>query len=68
MNRFWNEMNNFHSSPLIIDIFMSKSKVTWSYQESGFGKGAPDGFGAIVKRTTENFVKYGGYFDSFEGF
>ena len=47
---------------------MSKSEVTWNYQESGHGNGTPDGFGAIVKWTTANFVKYGGNFDSFEGF
>ncbi|XP_069359247.1 uncharacterized protein [Maniola hyperantus] len=43
-------------------------KVTWNYQEAGHGKGAPDGIGAVVKRTADNFVKYGGDVGSFEDF
>lgn len=44
------------------------NKVTWNYQEAGHGKGAPDGVGAVVKRTADNFVKYGGDVGSFEAF
>ncbi|CAH2094688.1 unnamed protein product [Euphydryas editha] len=50
------------------DINQNISKVTWNYQESGHGKGAPDGIGAVVKRTADNFVKYGGDIGSFEDF
>lgn len=50
------------------DMNQNISKVTWNYQESGHGKGAPDGIGAVVKRTADNFVKYGGDVGYFEDF
>lgn len=33
---------------------------TWNYTEAGHGKGAPDGVGAVCKRTADNIVAYGG--------
>lgn len=42
--------------------------VTWNYQEAGHGKGAPDGVGAVLKRTADNHVKFGGDVGSFEDF
>ncbi|CAB3228481.1 unnamed protein product [Arctia plantaginis] len=39
------------------ETFPSLKLVTWNYQESGHGKGAPDGVGAVVKRTADNEVK-----------
>lgn len=33
--------------------------VTWNYLESGHGIGAPDGIGAVVKRTADLQVKCG---------
>ncbi|KAL4710894.1 hypothetical protein ACJJTC_002524 [Scirpophaga incertulas] len=42
--------------------------VTWNYQESGHGKGAPDGIGAVVKRTADNHVRLGGDVATFEDF
>ncbi|CAG5034023.1 unnamed protein product [Parnassius apollo] len=41
------------------DTFPSLKLVTWNYQESGHGKGAPDGIGAVVKRTADHQVKCG---------
>ncbi|XP_026735951.1 uncharacterized protein LOC113499619 isoform X1 [Trichoplusia ni] len=41
------------------DTFPSLKFVTWNYQESGHGKGAPDGVGAVVKRTADHEVKCG---------
>lgn len=29
---------------------------TWTFQEAGHGKGAPDGIGALLKRTADHFV------------
>ncbi|KAL4705191.1 hypothetical protein ACJJTC_013991 [Scirpophaga incertulas] len=42
--------------------------VTWNYQESGHGKGAPDGIGAVVKRTADNHVRLGGDVATFGNF
>lgn len=50
------------------DFNPSITKVSWNYQESGHGKGAPDGIGAVVKRTADNFVRYGGDVGYFEDF
>lgn len=33
--------------------------ITWNYTEAGQGKGAPDGVGAILKRTADQNVRYG---------
>lgn len=44
------------------------SGITWNYTESGHGKGAPDGVGAVLKRTADKMVHCGrdiGDFDSF---
>lgn len=42
--------------------------ITWNYQEAGHGKGAPDGIGAVVKRTADNYVTFGGDVATFEDF
>ncbi|KAL0893762.1 hypothetical protein ABMA27_013899 [Loxostege sticticalis] len=42
--------------------------ISWNYSEAGHGKGAPDGIGAVVKRTADNHVKYGGDVATFEDF
>ncbi|KAL4719548.1 hypothetical protein ACJJTC_012983 [Scirpophaga incertulas] len=34
-------------------------KLTWNYMEVGHGKGAPDGLGAVVKRTANRIVNSG---------
>ncbi|CAG5014223.1 unnamed protein product [Parnassius apollo] len=41
------------------DTFPSLKLVTWNYQESGHGKGIPDGIDAVVKRTADHQVKCG---------
>lgn len=33
-------------------------KVSWNYSESGHGKGAPDGIGAVLKRTSDRIVAH----------
>lgn len=40
----------------IIPSFPNLNKLTWNYSESGHGKGAPDGIGAVVKRTADKVV------------
>lgn len=39
--------------------FAQSEKVTWNYSEAGHGKGAPDGVGAVVKRTADRIVNFG---------
>ncbi|CAH0407914.1 unnamed protein product [Chilo suppressalis] len=41
------------------NTFPSLKCVTWNFQESGHGKGAPDGIGAVVKRSADYQVKCG---------
>ncbi|CAB3248789.1 unnamed protein product [Arctia plantaginis] len=60
--------NIFYILTQLRETFPSLKLVTWNYQESGHGKGAPDGVGAVVKRTADNEVKCGrdvGDFSSF---
>ncbi|KAL4701922.1 hypothetical protein ACJJTC_018934 [Scirpophaga incertulas] len=38
---------------------ISSFTITWNYSESGHGKGAPDGVGAIMKRTADRAVYQG---------
>ncbi|KAL4709200.1 hypothetical protein ACJJTC_008128 [Scirpophaga incertulas] len=43
--------------------------LTWNYSESGHGKGAADGVGAVIKRTADSLVNLGqdiGNFDDFQ--
>ncbi|KAL4709566.1 hypothetical protein ACJJTC_007297 [Scirpophaga incertulas] len=42
--------------------------VTWNYSESGHGKGAPDGVGAVLKRTADAFINQGTDIPDFETF
>lgn len=42
--------------------------ATWNYQESGHGKGAPDGVGGCLKRTADRIVAQGQDVDSFNRF
>ncbi|CAH0726839.1 unnamed protein product, partial [Brenthis ino] len=39
--------------------FPNLNNVTWNYLESGHGKGAPDGIGAVIKRTADACVRFG---------
>lgn len=39
---------------------------TWSYQEAGHGKGAPDGIGGTIKRTADRLVGEGKDLNTFE--
>jgi len=39
--------------------FPSINLATWNYHESGHGKGAPDGIGAVVKRTADGEIAQG---------
>lgn len=43
-------------------------KITWNYSEAGHGKGAPDGVGAVLKRTADRMTLFGkdiGTYDQF---
>ncbi|CAH0407069.1 unnamed protein product [Chilo suppressalis] len=39
--------------------FPELKAVSWNYLESGHGKGAPDGIGAVIKRTADSTVRFG---------
>lgn len=39
--------------------FRDLQQATWNYHEAGHGKGAPDGIGAVVKRTADRTVAQG---------
>ncbi|XP_022824557.1 uncharacterized protein LOC111355065 [Spodoptera litura] len=60
----------FYIMTQLRNVFSSLKSVTWNYQEAGHGKGAPDGVGAVVKRTADYQVKCGrdvGDFSTFVG-
>lgn len=42
------------------------SEITWNYSEAGHGKGAPDGIGAVIKRTADRLVAEGNDVSNFE--
>lgn len=42
----------------IPSLFDDLQLLTWNYSEAGHGKGAPDGIGAVVKRTCDSILKY----------
>ncbi|KAH9640377.1 hypothetical protein HF086_003063 [Spodoptera exigua] len=49
-------------------IFIKLKKNTWNYSEAGHGKGAPDGVGAVLKRTADRMTLFGkdiGTYDQF---
>lgn len=48
--------------------FAQIEKVTWNYLEAGHGKGAPDGVGAVMKRTADRIVNFGQDAGTFEQF
>lgn len=48
--------------------FSNVQSTTWNYLEAGHGKGAPDGIGAVVKRTADSLVSQGKDISSFEIF
>lgn len=39
--------------------FPQITRITWNYSEAGHGKGAPDGVGAVLKRTADRMVVFG---------
>lgn len=41
--------------------FLQLNTVIWNYSEKGHRKGAPDGVGAVLKRTADAAVKYAMY-------
>lgn len=40
-------------------MYPTLTSFTWNYWEAGHGKGAPDGVGAVCKRTADRMVKEG---------
>lgn len=48
--------------------FPQLKSITWNYLEAGHGKGAPDGVGAVLKRTADQVVRFGSDVDSLDAF
>ncbi|CAH2098094.1 unnamed protein product [Euphydryas editha] len=48
--------------------FPQLKSISWNYLEAGHGKGAPDGVGAVLKRTADQVVRFGSDIDSLEAF
>ena len=42
-----------------VPFTMGLSSVTWNFWEAGHGRGAPDGIGAVLKRTADTLVAQG---------
>lgn len=40
-------------------LFPHVTKGSWNFSESGHGKGAPDGIGAVLRRTADNIIRQG---------
>lgn len=49
----------FHIISALSTDFPEIINITWNYSEAGHGKGAPDGVGAVIKRTADNALTYG---------
>lgn len=43
----------------IIPLFPNLLEFSWNYSESGHGKGAPDGVGAVIKRSCDRVIASG---------
>lgn len=52
----------------LLTNFPGIDTVFWNYSESGHGKGAPDGVGAVLKRTADRITAEGKDVNSFEAF
>lgn len=64
------QYRNRNTFYLISQYFTNKfpviKKLSWSFSEGGHGKGAADGIGAVIKRTLDDVVKFGGDIANFE--
>ena len=49
-----------------ISDYLKVKSVAWNYSESGHGKGAPDGIGAVIKRTADRLVAQGKDISNFD--
>ncbi|CAH0727113.1 unnamed protein product, partial [Brenthis ino] len=49
----------FHMISSLHIYLNSVDTITWNYSESGHGKGAPDGVGAVIKRTADRAMSQG---------
>ena len=43
----------------LAECFSQAVNCTWNYSEAGHGKGAPDGVGAVLKRTADRIIAHG---------
>ncbi|GBP39350.1 hypothetical protein EVAR_24331_1 [Eumeta japonica] len=43
----------------LIEFYPAITHFTWNYHEAGHGKGAPDGVGAVCKRSADRLVGSG---------
>lgn len=57
-SQYRNKFIFYMISQLHVD-FPQLKEVIWNYSEKGHGKGAPDGVGAVLKRTADAAVKFG---------
>uniref|UniRef100_A0A2A4K7W2 Uncharacterized protein n=1 Tax=Heliothis virescens TaxID=7102 RepID=A0A2A4K7W2_HELVI len=60
--------NMFYVLTQLEKQFIALRKLSWNYMEVGHGKGAPDGLGAVVKRTADRIVNTGTDIGTFSKF
>lgn len=58
----------FYVITQISQDFPQIKRISWNYSEAGHGKGAPDGVGAVMKRTADQMVRFGEDVGSFSQF
>lgn len=58
----------FYIITVLCKDFPQLKTITWNYSESGHGKGAPDGIGAVLKSTADNLVTFGQDVSTFDQF
>ncbi|KAJ2949449.1 hypothetical protein O0L34_g15365 [Tuta absoluta] len=66
-SQYRNKCVFFFISQLKNDFEQLKT-ITWNYSEVGHGKGAPDGVGAVIKRTVDRMVNFGEDVGTFQQF
>lgn len=58
----------FYVITQISQDFPQIKRISWNYSEAGHGKFAPDGVGAVMKRTADQMVRFGEDVGSFSQF
>jgi len=57
--QYRNKKNFFLIAHYLSDMIPGIKLATWNFSEAGHGKGAPDGIGAVLKRTADRVVAQG---------